>query len=331
VKLFPLAILAMLLTGCAALHKQPISVGDVPSARLGDVKSEASSIAEELNTSTTAVSADADSLDKLVDEGRALVPQIADYWQRLSTAVAKTREGLAKAQALVGRQQALVVKIQSVQAQVDAQSKTIIDLRAQLAKAQSVTNARQQGFYFLVIAGCIVGIIVGVFLIKVDMPKWGMASIAASATGLGIALVLSQSQWVQPIVAGGVLLVVVVALGFAAYKKEKDAAQKNKAIVQIVKSNEVAAPVTQQQSALRALAMSSVQDPETEQIVRDVKASLSATEIKSGQQKVIAASRATPIIPPSPLPPAALQGLVGAEATVAAGDATVRGPVVPSQ
>lgn len=334
VKLLPLAILAVLLTGCTAFQKKsPPTNFDAPTARLDDAKTEASSISEALNESTTHLNADADSLDALVNEGRSLAPALADYWNRLAKAVQKVREDVPKSAA--DRQAALVTKIASVQQQVVALQKQNADLKAQLAKAQSNSKFLSGLDWFsLVCIGAFVAGVVLYFAMQ-ELHALSVGLMVGGIAGVSVCRLYRQADELWFWAGCGLLVIIFAVLVYVVIKAVRDRNAKAKALKQVVTGTTIAvASLPPPQAALATMQLKGTQDQSTSNVVETIKQTIDPDMVRREVAKAAVVSALPAMTQATLATPRTLAddgtGNAAGEATVAAGAATVRGPVVGS-
>lgn len=316
-------VAAVLLTiGCKPL-KPPVVTNLDAGPRLSDLKSDASSMAEELNTQTTKLIEDANGVADLVAQVRAVAPALAD---KIAALIGDMQNKLAQQQSLVTRERELVNKIASVQAQVDAQATTIQTLQAANAKLTAADRPNTKGYlalgFFLLAAGAFV-------TVKADR----MAGYAMLASG---AIYTTAGIFIQPLLDGAPVLVyglyalIFLVVCYLLWRFAK----KQKALVQTVTSQEIANKTTAKFSEpiaqLQTLQLKSGQDQSVSEMVDSIRARIDPDMVRRETDRAVAVSTLPPIVPPSPAVPT-LNTLVGAEqgqTTVI--PQTVTGPAVGS-
>lgn len=338
-KLLPLAILAVLLTGCRFVNKKPPLVAtphsfDAAPVTLQNTTSDIAKTTDDLqaveNDMDAASSDAAVGPSSMVDtSGPFPVAKVIEWKTRIAEFIANYRSAAAKL-ASVNQQ---VTAMQARLAAVEKENAALKDTTAQgLAK----------GLHVLVFA-CIAVFVVGVFFF-VYLPldkKPGLALMAAGGAGAAAGMLYAQTVQIWFWIGVGLAAIFLGTVLYVVIKTVRDRNAKAKIANQTVTGAKIVTSTLQSiDPALAALAtmqLKGAQDHDVSQAVDGIIAKIDPDMVKrevakaavvSALPAMTQATLATPIIPPSPLPPPSLSGLVGGEQSVTVAPQTVTGTMV---
>lgn len=313
-------ILSLLVTGCAAWHKTP------KTSPLGAAATSSISTIQQHHDATKAkLVAAAEKQDQQIQALRERAPTLIDIADAMSENNNTVRE-------CANELETEGTDLAAAKSSVDALTKENATLRAQVAKLQSNSKFLSGLDWFsLVCIGAFVAGIVLIFALP-EMKPLSIGLIVGGIAGASVCRLYRQADELWFWAGCGLLLIIFAVLVYVVIKAVRDRNAKTKALKQVTTGAEIVtqtlAAVSPPQAALATLQLKSVQDQDTSRTVDAVRAGINKDMVKGEVAKAAVISALTPTIPPSPLPPPALSGLVGADPAAGQATVAVTGPTV---